>query len=178
MPDVLQTLIPYVVVGMLLVAGILFVFALWYFRRGKREPYWRMRRAASLHGWELFLVSVVLVFLAAGVCLFSGLAQAVLGGSTPVATFSEGEVLFITATPELDATSRPTGAAATPTTSSQTPQTAQLLQALPSQRRWHAATHIPARQRSIRHAPADGPAYSNSRARGSGRGRHAARNRA
>ena len=125
MPDVLQTLIPYVVVGMLLVAGILFVFALWYFRRGKREPYWRMRRAASLHGWELFLVSVVLVFLAAGVCLFSGLAQAVLGGSTPAATSSEGEILFITATPELDATSRPTGAAATPTTSSQTPQTAQ-----------------------------------------------------
>lgn len=131
MPDVLQTLIPYVVVGMLLVAGVLFVFALWNFRRGKREPYWRLRRAASLHGWELFLVSVTLTFLASGVCLFSGLAQAVLGSSTPIpgSTATASEVRDIAATPSARATApldRPAGTPsgvpqATPGASTSTP---------------------------------------------------------
>ncbi len=79
MPEIVQNLIPYLVAGMLLFAAALFVIALWNFRRGRREPYWRLRRAASLHGWDLFLVSVILFFLAAGVCVFSGLAQAILG---------------------------------------------------------------------------------------------------
>lgn len=79
MPEVLQNLIPYLVGGMLVFAALLFVIALWNFRRGRREPYWRLRRAASLHGWDLFLISIVLVFLASGVCVFSGLAQAILG---------------------------------------------------------------------------------------------------
>ena len=86
MPEILQNLIPYLVAGMLLFAVLLFVIALWNFRRGRREPYWRLRRAASLHGWDLFLVSVVLFFLAAGVCVFSGLAQAILG---PAATLPQ-----------------------------------------------------------------------------------------
>lgn len=84
MPDILQLLIPIVVGGMFVLALLLFVVALWYFRRGKRDPYWRLRRAASLHGWQLFLISLTMAFVASGICLFSGLATAILepGGNT------------------------------------------------------------------------------------------------
>ncbi len=79
MPEVLQTLVLYLVVGMLLVALALFLIALRYFRAGRREPYWRRRRAASLHGWQLFLVSLTVAFVAASICLFTGFAQMILG---------------------------------------------------------------------------------------------------
>lgn len=81
MPEILESLVPLLVGGLLLLAALLFVIALWFFRRGRREPYWRMRRSASLHGWELFLVSLTMGFVAAAICLFSGFAQVILEGS-------------------------------------------------------------------------------------------------
>ncbi len=83
MPDILQTLVPYLVGGMLILALVLFLAALVYFRRGKRDRYWRLRRAATLHGWQLFVVSLTLVFVASAVCLFSGFASYILEGSSP-----------------------------------------------------------------------------------------------
>lgn len=80
MPDILQTLVPYIVGGMFFLALVLFLVALVYFRRGKRDRYWRLRRAASLTGWQLFLISLTLAFVASAVCLFSGFASLVLEG--------------------------------------------------------------------------------------------------
>jgi hypothetical protein len=107
MPDILQTLIPIIVFGMLLIAGILFVIALWYFRRGRRDKYWRQRRDASLHGWQLFLISVTMAFLSSAICLFSGFANTILEPA-PVATevsvaasmTPSTTPIYITATPE------------------------------------------------------------------------------
>ncbi len=86
MPDILQAVIPYVVGGMFLLALILFLLALVYFRRGKRDRYWRLRRAASQHGWQLFLISLTLAFVASAVCLFSGFASLILEGTASVPT--------------------------------------------------------------------------------------------
>ncbi len=120
MPDVLQTLIPFVVGGMLVLALGLFFVALWYFRRGRRDRYWRQRRSASVHGWQLFLISVTLMFVAAGVCLFSGLASAILEGRNSEATSTSASILlpsptasttpiYITATPDgLESSPEPT----------------------------------------------------------------------
>lgn len=98
MPEVLQNLIPPIVAGMLLLALLLFIGALRFFRLGRTEPYWRLRRAASTRGWQLFLVSLTIGFVAAAVCLFTGFAELVLGGL-----------------PFLSPTTTPTQAAALPT---------------------------------------------------------------
>ncbi len=105
MPEILESLVPFLVGGLSLLAALLFVVALWYFRRGRREPYWRMRRSASLHGWELFLVSLTMAFVAAAICLFSGFAQAILEGPDVTNDTTETTVpsltpLVITATAE------------------------------------------------------------------------------
>ncbi len=155
MPEILRTLVPYLVVGMLFLAVLLFLAALWNFRRGKREPYWRLRRAASLQGWELFLVALTMAFVAAAVCLFSGFAQAVLGGygpgQTPAAVLTAPTAavptvtapppsltpIVITATPEptlVTVTPRrtPTRAVSTAPPTATMPPTATLLTASPS----------------------------------------------
>lgn len=80
MPEVLRSLIPPVIAGMLLLALLLFIGALRFFRLGRTEPYWRLRRTASTRGWQLFLVSLTTGFVAAAVCLFTGFAELVLGG--------------------------------------------------------------------------------------------------
>lgn len=115
MPEILQSLVPYVVGGLLLLAALLFLLALRYFRAGRREPYWRMRRSASLHGWQLFIISLTLFFVASAVCLFTGFAQLVLGGPAQTSDMTLNEPsstpVIITATPEATNSPSPTSVA-------------------------------------------------------------------
>ncbi|MBN1966074.1 MAG: hypothetical protein JW910_15600, partial [Anaerolineae bacterium] len=60
------------------VGTVLLVVSLFNFRAGRRAPYWRLRRNASVQGWRLFGVSLTLLFVAAAVFLFSGLANLIL----------------------------------------------------------------------------------------------------
>jgi len=124
MPEVLRNLIPPVIAGMLLLALLLFVGALRFFRLGRTEPYWRLRRMASTRGWQLFLISLTIGFVAAAVCLFTGFAELVLGGPPfllPTTTPTQAAALLtytpfvIIVTPE--ASGLPTGPSIQPSTS-------------------------------------------------------------
>lgn len=71
--------IPHVVVGLLVLAFILFLAAIQQLRLGRRGPYWRLRREAGQRGGQLFLLSVSLFGIAAAVAFFSGFAAIALG---------------------------------------------------------------------------------------------------
>lgn len=85
MPVLLQVLMPYIVGGVLLLAAGLFALALWYLRRGRLEPYWRLRRDASRIGWRLFLSALILAGLALAVGSATGLLSWLLSEATPEA---------------------------------------------------------------------------------------------
>lgn len=76
----LATLLPYVIVGMLLLALVLFVMSLQQLHRGRTGPYWRLRRQAGQRGGQLFLLSITLFGLAVALAFFSGLADLALHG--------------------------------------------------------------------------------------------------
>lgn len=71
--------IPHLVVGLLVLAFILFVLAIHQLRVGRRGPYWRMRREAGQRGGQLFLLSVGLFGIAFAIAFFSGFAALALG---------------------------------------------------------------------------------------------------
>jgi hypothetical protein len=108
--DIADTL-PTMISAMLLVALALFILALQQLRRGRKGPYWRLRRAASQRGGVLFLASLGLFGLAFALAVFSGLGEvaykrvrAVLVANDPNAVY--GVVL---------ATASPSGLSLTPT---------------------------------------------------------------
>src|SRR5687767_7826705 len=70
--QVIATLIPYLIVGLLVLAVLLFLVSLQQLRRGRRGHYWRLRRQAGLRGGRLFLLSVALFVLALSIGFFSG----------------------------------------------------------------------------------------------------------
>lgn len=71
--------IPHLVVGMFILAFILFLLAVQQLRIGRRGPYWRMRREAGQRGGQLFLLSVALFGIASAIAFFSGFAALALG---------------------------------------------------------------------------------------------------
>jgi hypothetical protein len=96
-------LLPTILSAMLVVALILFILALQQLRRGRKGPYWRLRRAASQRGGVLFLASLGLFGLAFALAVFSGLAEvayrrvrAVLIANDPNAVYG---VVLATASP-------------------------------------------------------------------------------
>jgi hypothetical protein len=76
----IATLIPYVIVGVFLLALLLFVLALQQLRRGRRGPYWRIRRRASQRGGILFLISVGMFAITFALAFYSGLAAIAFRG--------------------------------------------------------------------------------------------------
>src|SRR5690554_6241934 len=75
----LARFVPHIVVGLLILAFLLFLLAVQQLRVGRRGPYWRMRREAGQRGGQLFLMSVALFGVAAAIAFFSGFAALALG---------------------------------------------------------------------------------------------------
>jgi hypothetical protein len=75
MTKLLASLLPYIIIGLIILAAFMFVLALQQLRRGRTGEYWRIRRAAGQRGGQLFLLSIGLFGVAAALALFSGLAD-------------------------------------------------------------------------------------------------------
>jgi hypothetical protein len=110
--DIADTL-PTIISAMLVVALALFILALQQLRRGRKGPYWRLRRAASQRGGVLFLASLGLFGIAFALAVFSGLAEvaykrvrAVLVANDPNAVY--GVALATASPPVLSFTTTPT----------------------------------------------------------------------
>jgi hypothetical protein len=71
----LASLLPYIITGMFAIAAVAFLLSLQQLRRGRKGPYWRIRRAAGQRGGQLFLFSIALFGVAGALALFSGLAD-------------------------------------------------------------------------------------------------------
>ena len=118
----IASLIPYIIVTLFLLAVILMVLALQQLRRGRRGPYWRLRRQASQRGGVLFLISIAMFVITFGIAFYSGLAAIAFRG---IDDFFAGRssglagVVVPTLTPTLEFTETATP---TPTaTATQTP---------------------------------------------------------
>lgn len=85
--------IPYVVGGLLALALVLFLLSLHQLRRGRKGPYWRIRRQAGQRGGVLFLISMGLFGLALAIALVSGLTALALGRVGNLLRVSEPEVV-------------------------------------------------------------------------------------
>lgn len=94
MPNVVIELLPYALLGTGILAAILFVVALWYFRRSRRDPYWVLRRNASRIGWRVFLTSLTLF----------GLVGVVWVGTSILARFTGDNLVMMDATETVVAT--------------------------------------------------------------------------
>jgi hypothetical protein len=75
MIDLLASLLPQIIIGLLVLAAVLFLISLQQLRRGRTGPYWRLRRTAGQRGGQLFLASIALFGIAFALALFSGLAD-------------------------------------------------------------------------------------------------------
>src|SRR5690349_24894871 len=75
MTKLLVSLLPYIIIGLYVIAVLAFVLSLQQLRRGRTGPYWRLRRTAGQRGGQLFLLSIALIGIASAIALFSGLAD-------------------------------------------------------------------------------------------------------
>ena len=107
----IATLLTYIIAGLFVLALVLFVFATQQLRRGRRGPYWRLRRQASQRGGILFLSSIGLFVIAIALAFYRGLAAIAYRG---VDDFFRGRggglvgVMVPTETPTLNVTLTPT----------------------------------------------------------------------
>lgn len=70
----------YVIIGLFIVALILFTLSIQQLRRGRKGPYWRIRRQASQRGGVMFLASIGLFAVAFALAFYSGLAAIAFRG--------------------------------------------------------------------------------------------------
>jgi hypothetical protein len=75
MTELLAPLLPYIILGLFVLAVLLLLLSLQQLRRGRTGPYWRLRRAAGQRGGQLFLLSMLLFGVALALALFTGLAD-------------------------------------------------------------------------------------------------------
>ena len=75
MTRLLVSLLPYIIIGLYIIAALAFMLSLQQLRRGRTGSYWRLRRAAGQRGGQLFLFSIALIGIASALALFSGLAD-------------------------------------------------------------------------------------------------------
>ena len=113
----IATLILSLIAVLFVVAVALFLLALGQLRRGRRGPYWRLRRQASQRGGMLLLISLGLFAVTFALAFYSGLAAVAFRG---IDDFFAGRnadftgVIVPTSTPTLDVTMTPTSPSATP----------------------------------------------------------------
>jgi hypothetical protein len=103
----IASLLTYIIVGLFVIAVMMFVLALQQLRRGRRGPYWRLRRQASQRGGVLFLASVGLFTLAVMLAFYSGLAAVAYRGVDDFFRARQSGLVGVvvpTETPTLDVT--------------------------------------------------------------------------
>ncbi len=71
-PDRLQSAAPLIAVALLVLALVLFLLSLRYFRKSRTDFYWRRRRSAGQRGWRLFVWSLFLTLSSGIICLGTG----------------------------------------------------------------------------------------------------------
>lgn len=71
----LAAILPYIILVLLILAGLLLVAAVYLLRRGRTGPYWRIRREAGQRGGQLLLGALTLFVIAFALAFFSGLAD-------------------------------------------------------------------------------------------------------
>lgn len=76
----IATFLTYVIAGLFVVALLLFVLSIQQLRRGRKGPYWRIRRQASQRGGVMFLASIGLFAVGLALAFYSGLAALVFRG--------------------------------------------------------------------------------------------------
>ena len=79
MPDDIQNTLVYLTGGLFLLALLLLVLSVRFFRRSRTDVFWRRRRDAGQRGWRTLVLSVVLIVLSSILCLFT-LVAALVGG--------------------------------------------------------------------------------------------------
>src|SRR5438105_581160 len=85
-PDRLQSIIPFVAVGLFILALLMFLLSLRYFRKSRTDFYWRRRRTAGQRGWRLFVWSLVIMFTSGMICVVMGVAGMINARHTPTAS--------------------------------------------------------------------------------------------
>jgi hypothetical protein len=87
MPDNIQNALPLITGALFVLALLLFVLSLRYFRRSRTDVFWRRRREAGQRGWRALVSSFVMIVLSIGSCactvLFAIIAE---DEPAPVAT--------------------------------------------------------------------------------------------
>src|SRR5512143_887730 len=83
-PEQIRTVAPFIAVGILALALLLFLSSLRMFRKSRTDFYWRRRRAAGQRGWRLFVWSIVLSLMSGVLCLAIGLVGVI--NARPTAT--------------------------------------------------------------------------------------------
>lgn len=76
----IATFLTYLIVGLFIVALLLFLLSIQQLRRGRKGPYWRLRRQASQRGGVMFLASIGLFAVALAMAFYSGLAALAFRG--------------------------------------------------------------------------------------------------
>ena len=131
----IANLLPYLLVSMFLLAVMLFMLALQQLRRGRKGPYWRLRRQAGQRGGRLLIASVGLLMLTLGLAFYSGLAAVAFRGIDSVLGRNQttyAGVFVPTLTPTLEES--PTATAtltATPTETSTATQVPTIVTTVP-----------------------------------------------
>ncbi|MEO8612768.1 MAG: hypothetical protein ABI690_33045 [Chloroflexota bacterium] len=117
MTRLLVSLLPYIIIGLYVIAILVFVLSLQQLRRGRTGSYWRLRRTAGQRGGQLFLLAIALIGIASALALFSGLADLAyrrLTGTLVNDPDIPKGVVLPSITPPLLFTTTPTAIKATP----------------------------------------------------------------
>ncbi len=76
----IATFLSYLIIGLFVLALILFLLSFQQLRRGRKGPYWRIRRQASQRGGVMFLASIGLFAVGLALAFYSGLATIAFRG--------------------------------------------------------------------------------------------------
>ena len=71
MSENVQNILPYITGVFFLLALLLLVLSLRWFRRSRTDVFWRRRRDAGQRGWRTFVLSAVLIILGTVSCVFT-----------------------------------------------------------------------------------------------------------
>jgi hypothetical protein len=118
-----QVAAPLIAVGLFILALLLMLLSVYYFRRSRTDFYWRSRRRAGQFGWRIFVVALSLTLVSGIICVVIGVGGMLTGrlGRVPTALLSTSTAIAQNATP----TKAPTEATAVSTTEIPTENAAQ-----------------------------------------------------
>src|SRR3954466_14432498 len=82
-----QVAAPLIAVGLFILALLLMLLSVYYFRRSRTDFYWRSRRRAGQFGWRIFVVALSLTLVSGVICVIIGIGGMLTGrlGRIPTA---------------------------------------------------------------------------------------------